>query len=280
MRSFFQSVKFKIVVSILAALLLGVFVAAVSTGGTGPVTGGLNFILSPLNEAALRLKETLSDFGAGFRSSSAYREEIGSLRQEIESCREALVDYEKLQHKLSAYEEFLEVKSDHPDFSFAPASVIMRDPAEMLGSFTINKGTLDGVGLNMPVISGKNLIGVVREVSPRSAVVYTLYHPDMSVSAYEIRTREDCYTEAAFEFTRQGLVKLMGLSRATPVVSGGIVCTSGIGGVCPRDLIVGTVSQVMNSESDISAYALVKPTADFGNLTDVFVITDFEDKPS
>ena len=280
MRSFFKSIKFKIVISILAALLLGVFVAAVSVGGTGPVTSGLNYVLSPLNSAAARLKERLGDIGAGFRSSSYYLEEINSLKLELETYRETLVDYEKLQHKLAAYEEFLQIKSDHPDFSFTPATVILRDPAELLSSFTVNKGSSDGLEPGMPVIAGKNLVGVIREVSPRSAVVYTLYHPDVSVSAYEIRTREDCYTESSFEYTKQGLVKLMGLSRATPVVSGGIVCTSGIGGVCPRDLIVGTVSQVMNSEADISAYALVKPAADLKNLTDVFVITDFEDKPS
>ena len=128
------------------------------------------------------------------------------------------------------------------------------------------------------VLSGDNLIGVVREVSLNSATVYTVFHPDVSVSAYETRTREDCYTEAQNSFSLEGTLKLMGLARTTPVVAGGIVCTSCIGGIYPRDLIIGTVTQVVNSESDISAYAVIKPAVDPRTAVDVFVITDFEDK--
>jgi rod shape-determining protein MreC len=278
MRNFFKSVKFKIVMSVLAVLLLGVFVAAVSTGGTSPLTNALNFALTPLNEAAAHLKEDLSGFFAGFRSSSKYLEEIESLQDELNDCREQLADYEKLQQKLASYEEFLEVKNEHPDYSFLPATVILRDGTDVFETFTVNKGAADGVEVNMPVLSGENLIGVVREVSHSTALVYTLFHPDVNVSAYEIRTREDCYTKAESAVSAEGLLKLMGLTRTTPVVSGGIVCTSGIGGIYPRDLIIGAVTQVVGSESDISAYALVKPSLDYGRLIDVFVLTDFEAK--
>ena len=279
MRNFFKSVKFKIVLCVLAALLLGVFVAAVSSGGSSPLTDAVNRVMAPANSVASRLEQRLSGFFAGFRSSAYYMKEIEARNAEIESCREELVDYEKLKQKLRSYEAFLGVKSEHTDFAFVPASVITRDALDAYDSFTINVGRNNGVDINMPVIYGKNLVGVIREVSSDTAVVYTLYHPDVSFSAYEIRTREDCYTEADNTSARSGSIKLMGLSRTTPVVSGGIVCTSGVGGVCPRDLIIGTVTQVVNSESDISAYAVVKPTADIGGVVDVFVLTDFEDKP-
>ncbi len=278
MQNYFRSIKFKYTLCVLAVLLLGLFVAAVSSGGTSPFSSALNFVLSPLNRAAEHISETVSDFRAGFRSSARYLEEIESLQAELDEYREQMVDYEKLQQKLASYEEFLGVKSEHSDFVFEPATVIMRDGMDVYASFTINKGTQDGIDVNMPVIYGKNLIGVVREVSLTSAVVYTVFHPDVSVSAYETRTREDCYTEAQNSFSLEGTLKLMGLARTTPVVAGGIVCTSGIGGIYPRDLIIGTVTQVVNSESDISAYAVIKPAMDPRTAVDVFVITDFEDK--
>ncbi len=278
MLNFFKSVKFKIAVSVLAALLLGVFVAAVSSGGSSPLTGAVNKALAPLNGFAARLEQRFSGFFAGFRSSSYYLKEIAARDAEIDRYREELVDYEKQKQKLRSYEAFLGVKSEHTDFTFVPATVVLRDTLDIYKSFTIDRGKNDGVDVNMPVLYGKNLIGVVREVSSDTAVVYTLYHPDVSFSAYEIRTREDCYTEADNASAREGSIKLMGLSRTTPVVSGGIVCTSGIGGVCPRDLVIGTVTQVVNSGSDISAYALVKPAADLGGMVDVFVLTDFAEK--
>ena len=278
MRNYFRSIKFKYTLCVLAVLLLGLFVAAVSSGGTSPFSSALNYVLTPLNRAAAYLSETLSDWHAGFRSSARYMEEIESLKEEVEDYRQQLVEHEKLQQKLASYEDFLGVKSEHSDFVFEPAAVIMRDGMDVYASFTINKGTQDGIDVDMPVIYGKNLLGVVREVSLTSSVVYTVFHPDVSVSAYEMRTREDCYTEADNDLSPDGNLKLMGLARTTPVVAGGIVCTSGIGGVYPRDLIIGTVTQVVSSEADISAYAVVQPTVDPRTATDVFVITDFEDK--
>lgn len=278
MKHFFRSVNFKIAVTILAFLLLGVFAAGISGSGTSPLSKGLGYVLKPLHSVALSLKERLSDFSAGFRSSARYLEEIASLQEEIESLKEDIVDYEKIRHKLSAYEAFLEIKGENPDFTFVPAGVLMRDSTDIYLSFTINRGTSDGVNVGDPVIYGKNLLGVVREVTPATATVYSIFHPDVSVSVYEIRTREDGYTEAENELTKDGYIKISGLTRSTPVVTGGIICTSGIGGIYPRDLIVGKVSRVVNSESDISAYALITPDVDISAMVDVFVITDFDGK--
>ena len=278
MRHFFSSVKFKILLAVFAALFLGILIAAVSGSGASPLSSALGVVMSPLNRVSERLQETLADFNASFRSASYYREEIVRLGEENASYREQLVDYEKALHKLAAYEEFLEVKSENPDFTFVPATVILRDAADITRSFTINKGESDGVAVNDPVIYGKNLVGVVKETGEKSALVCAITTPGVSVSAYEIRTREDCYTEATAALCLEGQLRLSGLSRTTPIVSGGVICTSGIGGLFPRDLIIGTVSQIVNSEEDVSSYGVITPAVDPLQITDIFVITDFDGK--
>ena len=276
MRNFFSGFRFRIIISVCVALLLGIVIAAVSDGGTSPVTSGLNTVLSPLNRISMQLKEKLSDFAVGFRSASYYKSEAESLRAQVSADREQLAELEKLRHKLSAYEDFLEVKSDHPDFVFTPASVILRDAADVYATYTLNCGAADGVKINDPVIAGGSLVGVVKEVTQSTATVYSVLHPSVNVSAYEIRTREDCFTEPQTGLSAQGRIRVSGLSRSSPVAVGGIVCTSGIGGIFPRDLIIGTVTELVNSESDISAYAVITPDVDPHSLVDVFVITAFD----
>ena len=73
-------------------------------------------------------------------------------------------------------------------------------------------------------------------------------------------------------------MKLTGLSQSTTVAPGGIVCTSGVGGVFPRNLIIGTVTQVYREEGDVSYCAEIRPGVDIGEVQDAFVITDFEGK--
>lgn len=277
MRKFFHSVKFKITVAVCVSLVLGIFIAAVSGNGTSPLSSALSIVMTPLGNAAEYISQRLGDFGAGFVSSTKYKEEIVSLQNEIEDYKAQLVEHEKLKQKLRSYEAFLEVKEDNPHYTFLPASVIFRDASDLYSSFTINKGQKDGLKVNQPVIYGKHLVGVIKELFESSAVVYSLFDPTVSVSAYEIRTREDCYTESDTALSLQGMIKISGLSRSTPVVPGGIVCTSGIGGIFPRDLIIGTVSQVTSNETDISAYACVTPDIDIMEIADVFVITDFSE---
>lgn len=278
MRSFFQSTRFRISLAIASALLLGVFFAAVSNSGTSPLSQALSFLISPIEYAATEICGLAEDFTGGFISSQKYKEKIEELEAEVEKLKDSLIDYEKTKHKLRAYEEFLEVKDENPDFSFMPATVILRDAQDVYGSFTLNRGANDGVKINSPVISGNALVGVIKEVSLNTSTVYTLFNPDVSVSAYEIRTREDCFTEAMSEYSLMGNIRLSGLTKTTPVVSGGIIATSGIGGIYPKDLIIGTVKEIRADETGISSYALITPEADYSLLTDVFIITDFEGK--
>lgn len=278
MKNFFTGTRFKITVSIFAALLFGVFFAAVSDNGSSPVSSVISYITTPLQNIASDTVDMLDNFNGHFVSSQKYKEENQSLKNEINELRSQLVDYEKCKYKLEAYEDFLEIKEENPDFTFAPAQVIMRDSSDIYGSFTLNKGSADGISVNSPVIYSDVLIGVVKSVNQNNCTVYTLLNPSISVSAYDIRTRENCYTESEFSLSQEGVLKLSGLKKNTPVVSGGLVCTSGIGGIYPKDLIIGSVTEIKTDEMGLGAIALVTPEIDYSLLTDVFIITDFEGK--
>lgn len=278
MHRYFSGSKFKITVCICLALLIGIFVAAVSDSGSSPLSTALSYVFTPLQTVASDIAQSLSSFNAKFTGSAAYKEEIASLEQELNEYKSLLVDYEKLKQKLDAYEAFLDVKEENPDYSFVSASIILRDNSDIYQSFTLNQGASDGVSVNDPVIYGDYLVGLVKEVNSSSCTVYTLFNPSVNVSAYEIRTREDCVIETSTLLSAEGLLKLTGLSRSTPIVSGGIVCTSGIGGIYPRDLIIGKVQEIVDTQTDISVYATVAPEVDYSSLVDVFIITDFEGK--
>ncbi|MBR3768367.1 MAG: rod shape-determining protein MreC [Clostridia bacterium] len=278
MRNFFTGTKFKITLAVLLSLFLGVFVAAVSTSGSSPVSSALGFIMTPLENAAASFADMMSDFNGYFVSSKSYADKIDELKEENALLRSQLVDYEKTLHKLEAYEEFLDVKDKNPDFSFVPSQIILKDTSDVFGSFTLNKGLSDGVNVNDPVIYGEALVGIVKTVTENNCTVYSLFNPEVSVSAYEIRTREDCYTESEISVSRNGFIRLSGLTKTTAVVSGGIVCTSGIGGIYPMDLIIGTVKEIKTDETGLSVYALIEPEADYSQITDVFIITEFQGK--
>ena len=80
-----------------------------------------------------------------FNTKSAYEEEIKSLKKEIAGYQKELADYEQLKQKTELYENALGVKQKNPDFVFVAASVIGRDAADVYTSYTLNKGSKDGI---------------------------------------------------------------------------------------------------------------------------------------
>ena len=278
MRNFLRSTSFKILLTVAVVLLAGAIAAAALASGTSPLTSAVGTVFSPLSDAAAYISEKFDNFKGGFVSSRSYMDRVEELEEQVADYQSKLVDYEKLQKQVEAYEKFLGVKEKNPDFQFVAGTVIGRDAADVFGSFVLNCGSADGVAVGDPVISGEYLIGIVNETSPTSCTVLSVCDPKFSAAAYEIRTSEAGYTQTTTKLGVQGVLKLSGLERDTAVAEGGIVCTSGVGGVFPRGLIIGTVTTVQKEEGDISYYAEVKPEIEISEVQDAFVITDFEGK--
>lgn len=276
MRSFFKSTRFKGFLGFFGVLILSIVIAAATESGSSPASTVLGTVFSPLQSVSSAIADSVKDFSVYFRSSAQYQQRVKELENQLGEAQKELVGYEQAKQQIALYEEFLELKEENEDFQFASASVIGSDSSDAFGSFTLNKGELDGVKVNNPVIYGKYLVGVVVKTAPTYCVVNTVLNPEVNVGAYEVRTRESGYSTTTVDLAKEGKCCLSGLVRTTAIAPGGIVCTSGVGGIYPADLIVGTVEEVRNDTTNISSYAVINTQVDFTQLRDVFIITSFK----
>lgn len=276
MSRFFKSKSFKLFVIVIAALLLGSVIAGITHMGSTPLSSALATITHPLQKISASVGNYIDDYCDNFRSSATLQKENEALKQKLADFQYELADYENTKRTLKIYEEFLGVKEEHPDYVFSNASVLSRDSVDIYGSFILDKGSAKGIEVNDPVIFGKNLVGIVTEVTPTNCTVKTLANPDVSVAVYEARSNEMGYVTGFESGIDTTVFMLPGLSKDSNIASGGVVYTTGIGGVYPKDLIVGTVEEIRKSQSDISYYGVIKSEVDFSQLTEVFVIIDFD----
>lgn len=274
MNNFFKSTTFKVLLSVAIVLVVATILATVSSTATSPFTKVIEVIVSPLTKAASYVSTGFDDFKGGFVSSNTYRDRVAELEKQVAEYQSQLVDYEKTKKQLESYEDFLDVREKNPDYTWVYSTVIARDSADIFGSFTINKGSNDGIKVNDAVIYSEYLIGVVTEVNPTSSVVRSVFDPTVNIAAYDIRTGELGYVSSTYD----GNCRLTGLDRNTAVSKGGIICTSGTGGIFPKDLIIGTVSTVEQSQTDLTSYANLQLTVDSKDIHDCFVITAFDEE--
>ena len=276
MKRFFRSKGFKNLVVIAIVIFLGVLTAAFTHNASSPITSALGTVFSPLQKLSAAISENLDELSVSFQSASVYEEENKELKKELEEYRKKIADYNEMKKKVDSYEEFYGIKKQNPDFEFSYGSVLSRDAADAYGSFTLNVGSRDGVEVDDPVIYGEYVVGIVKKVNYATCVVYTLIDPRVNIGALESGTREYGYISGDASLYKDGLCKLSGLDASTSVVGGGVVCTSGAGGIFPDGLLIGQVKAVHNDDVSSGFYAEIEPFAELSRISDVFVITSFE----
>ena len=271
MGDFFKSIRFKILVAVLA-FLLAFMLRAAYTGGLAPMTSQiLGILTNPLQKASASVSASFSGlFDRMFRSGEIL-EENERLKEENRRLTQRQLEFDKYKLENEQLKEYLDIKEKNPDFDFETAFVIGRDPNDRFYAFTIDKGSLDGISLHDPVITEDGLVGMVVEVGPTYAKVATILDVMLEISSYDSRTKDIGITTGRIDLAEEGLCLLTLLQRESGASAGDIVITSNVG---------GTIREVRTESHGISLYAVIEPAVDVRTVKDVLVITSFEGQAS
>lgn len=275
MNEFFKSKKFKILLGIAAVLFGFMLYTAMNAGFGNILSNSLGSMVSPLQKLSMQITAAANGFFEKIIYADKISEENATLREELRTMREKMVDYETYKAENEQYRQFLDLKKDNPDFVFEAGMVIGRDPTDYFYSFTIDKGSVNGIELYDPVITPDGLVGRISEVSYTDSKVVTLLNPGIDVGAFNDRTRDTGIVSGELNLSKSGKFKMSYISRDSSASSGDIITTSGIGGMFPKGLIIGTISDIKTEAHGISLYAEILPAADIARVRDVFVITSF-----
>ena len=131
--------------------------------------------------------------------------------------------------------------------------------------------------MNDPVVATDgSLVGVVEEVGLTYAKVRTILDPAVKVACQISRTGDTAYTAgSSVDLARQNLVHMTALECTSSVAVGDYVVTSGIGGVYPGGLLIGSVTRIQSATDGMTLNGEVDLFADIYNLKQVMVITSF-----
>ena len=138
MKDFFQSTKFKILAAV-SVVLCAFMLRATMSGGLTPLTSQLLLGRSPhpLQSAAWGICESVGGLYRHLFQAGEIEEENAQLEEKVRTLTQQVADLERYRRENEQLREYLEIKEEHSDFSFASASVIGRDTAERFYSFTI-----------------------------------------------------------------------------------------------------------------------------------------------
>lgn len=213
-----------------------------------------------------------------------YYKDYSDLIAENEALRERVAELERDARQAEAdreenalLRELLELREQRRDLTFESAAVIDRESTNWTSALTLNRGTAHGVEKNDCVVSAEgDLVGVVSAVGYNWCTVLTVIDTDTELGARVFRTQEVAVAEGDLALMGEGKLKLSYLSADAQLLSGDVVTTSGLGGFYPVGLVIGTVESVRTGDDGLAQYAVLAPAARLGELSEVFIIKDFD----
>ena len=259
-----------------AVLLAAVLAVGAYILGYDPLTGVLEVLATPFRAASSAVTNWAEgQYDRAFRyeelqaENEALRQRVAELERDAIAGQDAQRENERMKNLLGLAEE-------RPELQYRDAAVVRRSSDNWRSDLTIDRGTLGGVEVNDCVIDQYgHLIGVVTEANPNSSRVTTILDPDLELGGRVARTDEDAILEGDFTLMLEGLLRLAFVSEDAKLVTGDQVTTSGLGGVYPPGLVVGSVRTLYVEEDGISRYAQVEPAADINGAQYVYVIVDY-----
>jgi rod shape-determining protein MreC len=188
------------------------------------------------------------------------KREMDSLRRENSRYRELLATHERLRSLL----QFKEV-IHRP---VVAAQVIGLDPTGWFKSVIIDKGKNAGLKWDMPVVNASGVVGRIVSVSNNYAKVLLIIDQNSAVDCLTQRSRD----RGMVKGTSGQICKMDYMAKSSDAVVGGLIITSGLGGVFPKGLPVGKITDVKEGEGKLFKEIDVMPSVDFSKLEEVLVI--------
>ena len=275
MKDFFKTTKFKILAAVMA-VIVGVMIYSLTMGGyTSDSASVFGFIFEPFQKVSTSISDKVtSAMDMLFNAEKYYKENI-ELKNTLNEIYNDIIDYDKIVRENEQLRVMLELKEEYDDYTFSPpCTVIARTTNDPYRSFTIDKGSDDGVAPYDPVITSAGLVGVCYDVSRSTSKVRTLYSPRTAVGVTVVRSKATGIIEGDYELAESERCLMSYISKTSDIKAGDIIVTSG-SETFPANQLVGTVEEVGMEDSGLSMYAIIKPAINPDDVSTVFVITSF-----
>jgi rod shape-determining protein MreC len=261
------------------AIALMLFIAAavaviffLDTSTTRAVQAKVMSAFAPFIHASATVEDTTSKVLATDIDPKELLKDNERLRLEVQRLNIINQRNEELITENTQLRDALSYKQRSPFKNLIAARVIKRSSATWWNTLIIDRGALDGVGTDSPVVTNAGLVGKTGRILPHMAEIILLTDEMCKVSSAIVGTRE----KGILSGERGGLeimpdLRLRFLSRNAVIPVDGDVVSSGDGGVFPPGMKLGTVKRFENRE--VSGEAVIRPAVDFNHLEHIFVVS-------
>ena len=256
---------------VLSVISLALFVLGVREGDSGllhGVRGVFQTVATPARVVGSVVASPVSGISNVVGNLTADSQTLSDLKAENDDLKAQVARLTEYEDEANTLTDLLQLRNQYSLDSTA-ARVIARSTDSWSSTITIDKGTTSGIQTGMPVMTSTGVVGQVSECGPTTATVRLITDESSGVSAKV----QSSGAQGQLQGSADGTLHLNLIRTDQQVSTGDSVVTSGLGGVYPKGLPVGTVSNVTKSSGSLYYDITVEPLASVGSLEEVLVVT-------
>lgn len=254
----------------ISALIMTVYSQEGSNGPVHTVRSAVQLVATPFQSLGSLIERPFDALKRTVDDANADAETLTELRNRNAYLVSQLTELEQYKSENESLKAMLGLESSLGVTGVA-ADVIGGSTDNWTQTITINRGSNDGIALDMPVSDGNALVGQVCSVSANSATVRLVGDPSFSVSVSVGSSGATGILSGSVD----GTVRIDYVSTSAEVNVGDTVTTSGVSDVYPGGLVIGTVSSVTNEPSSLYQDIVVTPLSSASNASQVYVVTSY-----
>lgn len=194
-----------LILSAVCLLLMGI--SLISDKINGPLRIFANYTVVPMQKGINQIGMFLTDITDNFETLQLTRKEKEALQEKVDelTLENKMLQQEK--YELERLQELYKLDSNYADYEKVGAHVIGKDPGNWFSTFTIDKGSDDGLAVDMNVIAGSGLVGIITEVAPGWSRVRSIIDDSSNISAMTLSTLDTCIVKGDLKLMNDGKIK-------------------------------------------------------------------------
>ena len=240
----------------------------------GPFKTVANVTVIPLQQGMNQIGGWMGDMKDNFSTMKQLKSENKKLREQVDALTTENNYLQEERYEFERLQELYKLDQNYAEYEKTAAHVIGKDAGNWFGTFTIDKGSKDGIEVNMNVLAGSGLVGIVTDVGPTWAKVRSIIDDSSNISAMAISTSDTCIVSGDLALMGTGQIAFSQMENNDNVVAvGDQIVTSYISDKYLQGILIGSVSEVNVDSNNLTRSGYITPAVDFKNIQEVLVIT-------
>ena len=251
-------------------LIVIVIISNIKIDNVAFIESSAGIFVMPIQNGLTYLKNWMSGNNTFFTNINNLQEENEELKKKNSELEKSLRELEIVKSENSTLKEYVNLKDKYTEYETIPAYVINKDISNYNDTIVINVGKDDGIEVNMPVIADQGLVGHVISVTSKTAKVQTIVDTASTISCTLTTSRDNVIARGTIE--EKSTLKATYIPTSATVLEGNTIETSGLGGIYPKGIHIGTIKKVITGKNITDRYAMIETAVDFAKIDTVLVI--------